>query len=114
MFLEKYLKSHTWSYLKKRIEISPPSQQGQGTFKLTSSIRKPWHVFIWALNGTKINDQEQHMFLFNTYNIANNRSFTSAQLEMSNGIFYPQERMEPTMEIAKTYRTLMQYVKGFQ
>ena len=53
------------------------------------------------------------MYLFNTYNTAKKRSFTSAYLELSNGIFHRQERMEPTIEIAKTYRILMQYVKGF-
>lgn len=53
------------------------------------------------------------MLLFNTYNIANDQTITSAQLEMSNGVLYPQERMNPTFEIVKTYRTLMSFSKGF-
>ena len=32
---------------------------------------------------------------------------------MSNRVFYLHERMEPTTDIAKTYRTLMQHVKAF-
>ena len=53
------------------------------------------------------------MFLFNTYNIANGQTFSDVQLELSNGIFYPQERLQPTTEVSKTYRTLMEYEKGF-
>ena len=60
-YLAKYLKPHVWSYLKERIEISPSSTHRQATFKITSSIRKPRHVFIWALNDAKLNDQEQNM-----------------------------------------------------
>ena len=32
---------------------------------------------------------------------------------MSNDVFYPQERMNPTVGIAKTYRALISYTKGF-
>lgn len=53
------------------------------------------------------------MLLFNTYNIANDQTITSAQLEMSNGVLHPQERMNPTFEKVKTYRTLMSFSKGF-
>ena len=53
------------------------------------------------------------MFLFNTYNIANNRTITSARLELSSGVFYPQKRMEPTLQIAKTFRELTEYNKAF-
>ena len=45
-YLAKYLKPHVWSCLKERIEISPSSTHRQATFKITSSIRKPRHVFI--------------------------------------------------------------------
>lgn len=100
-------KPHTWSYLKEGIEISLSTQQRQGSFKLTSSIKKPRHVFIWALNDNKLNDQRENMFLFNTHNIADGQTITYAQLELSNGVFYPREIMNPTVEIAKTYRTLM-------
>ena len=113
MYLQKYLKPHVWSYLKERIEVSPSSQHRQATFKITSSIRKPRHVFIWALNDDKLNDQEQNMFLFNSYNTANGQTFIDAELELSNGVFYPQERMQPATEVSKTYRTLMEYEKGF-
>ncbi|KAL9980406.1 hypothetical protein ACROYT_G008994 [Oculina patagonica] len=113
IFLQTYLKPHTWSYLKERIETSSSTRQRQGTFRITSSIRKPRHVFIWALNDAKMNDQTQNPFLFNTYNIANNRTFSNARLELSNGIFYPNEELKPDTEIVQAYRTLMEYQKDF-
>ena len=53
------------------------------------------------------------MFLFNTYNIANAQTFIDAQLELRNGVFYPQERLRPNTEISKTYHTLMNYHAGY-
>ena len=113
MYLSKFLRPHTWSYLKERLEQSGDLQSRQGTFKITTNIRKPRHVFVWALNTAKPNNQEQNPLVFNTYNIANNRTFTDVQLELSNGIYYPQERHNPTTEIVKTYRTLLGYRKEF-
>ena len=112
LFIEKYFKSHTWSYLKERIESAPFTQRS-GKFRITNSIRKPRHVFIWVLNTTKMNDQEQNFFVFNTYNIANARTITSARLELSNGVFYPQDNINPTTDIAKAYRDLTEYNKAF-
>ncbi|KAL9954669.1 hypothetical protein ACROYT_G042234 [Oculina patagonica] len=113
IFLQTYLKPHTWSYLKERIEISQSTIARQGTFKITSSIRKPRHCFVWVLNDAKMNDQTQNPFLFNTYNIANGRTFSNARLELSNGIFYPNEELKPDTEIVQAYRTLMEYQKDF-
>ena len=111
LFVGKYLKPHTWSYLKERVESAAFTQR-KGKFRITNSIRKPRHVFIWVLNTTKMSDQEQNFFVFNTYNIANARTITSAQLELSKGMFYPQQIMNPTTEMGKVYRDLMQHNKG--
>ena len=112
LLAEKYLKPHTWTYLNESI-TSAPFTQRDGTFRITNSIRKPRHVFIWVLNPAKMEDQEQNMFLFNTYNIANARTITSARLELGNGVFYPDEVMDPTTNITEVYRELQQYNKGF-
>lgn len=113
-FLSDYLKPHTcMAYLKERIETSPVLQARQGTFRLTSSISRPRHVFIWILNSAKLNDQKENPFVFNTYNIANGGTISDCQLELSNGVFYPTERLKPGTELIKTYRTLMGYGKQF-
>ena len=112
LFAEKYLKPHTWAYLKENI-VSAPFTQRDGMFRITNSIRKPRHVFVWVLNPAKLDDQEQNMFVFNTYNIANARTITSARLEVGSGVFYPDEEMDPTTNITEVYRELQQYKRGF-
>ena len=64
LFLEKYLKTHTWPYLKERIEIAVTWQQNV-TFKITSSVMKTKTRF---------------------------RTISMAQLQLIDGIYYPQER----------------------
>ena len=112
LFAETYLNPHTWKYLMETIESAPFTQK-TGKFRITSSITKPRHVFVWVLNTAKFDDQEQNMFVFNTYNIANARTITSARLELSNGVFYPEGAMNPTNEMAKVYRELIEYNKSF-
>lgn len=109
-FLYNYFKPHIWSYTKEGIEVSPTSQQQSGTFKLRSNIRKPQHVFIWALSTAKLDGMEQNMFVLNAFAVGiGNRQFTSAQLEPSNGTFHSQKRMEPNKEVVTIYCTLMRY-----
>ena len=50
-YISEYLKPQVWSYLKENHFISPNSQQRSGTFKIASSIKRPRHVFVWALIG---------------------------------------------------------------
>ncbi|CAH3144485.1 unnamed protein product [Pocillopora meandrina] len=40
--------------------------------------KKPRHVFVWCLNLEKQSSKEENFFLFNTYNIANNRTISMA------------------------------------
>ena len=52
--------------------------------------------------------------MFDTLSVGSgNRQFTNVQLELSNGVFYPQERMEPHREVARINRTLMRYSRQF-
>ena len=51
------------------------------------------------------------MLLFNTCNITKGRTFTKAQLELRNDVFFRLQIMNPTSEIAKTYRKLVEYQK---
>ena len=111
LFLNSFLKPHTWSYLKERIEKSAPLTLRQNTFRITSAIKKPRHVFIWVINEAKLNSQTHNMLAFNTFNIANNRNFSYARLELSNGTYYPTQAMNPGVEIVQAYRTLMEYQK---
>ena len=110
-YIEKFLKPYRWSYLKEQIVDSGPLRQKNGTFRITRAVERPKHVFIWALNGTKLSDQEQNMFVFNTFNIANARYFTKAQLQLQGGEKYPDQQLDPSSELTRAWRDLLDYVK---
>lgn len=88
-----------------------PLRTRSGTFKITNTISKPRHVFIWALNATKLSDQEQNMFVFNNFNITKARTFTKAQLRLTNGGFYPKQQLDPTTQLNRAYCYLAEYMK---
>ena len=110
-YIEKFLKPYTWSYLKEQIVDSGPLQQKNGTFRITRAVERPKHVFIWVLNGAKFSDQQQNMFVFNTFNIANARYFTKAQLQLQGGEKYPDQQLDPSSELTRAWRDLLDYVK---
>ena len=111
IYLEKFLKPHRWTYLKEQLVVSGPLRQKNGKFKITNAIQRPKHVFVWVLNGAKLSDQEQNMFLFNTFNIANARYFTKAQLQLQNGEKYPDQQLDPSSELTRVWIDLLEYVK---
>ena len=102
LFLEKYLKTHTWPCLKERIEIAVTWQQNV-TFKITSSVKKAKTRFSLVFEPWKtiIKRQEFHS------------TISMARLQLIDGIYYPQERVNRTYKLAKTYRTLMQFSRAW-
>ncbi|PFX21387.1 hypothetical protein AWC38_SpisGene14143 [Stylophora pistillata] len=110
-FIDNFLKPHRWSYLREEIVVSGPLRQGNGTLRITNAVRRPRHVFIWVLNAAKFIDQEQNMFVFNTFNIANARYFTKAQLRVQIGERYPDQQLDPSSELTRAWTYLADYVK---
>lgn len=53
------------------------------------------------------------MFVFNIYNIVDNKIIIRVQLELVNGVFYFECVMDLINEIGKVYRDLIEYIKGF-
>ena len=51
------------------------------------------------------------MFVFNTYNIANARYFTKAQLRVENGTAYPNKELDPSSELARAWKYFASYSK---
>ena len=90
IYLTEYLKSQVWSFFKQTLFFSNSSRERNGVFKMTSWIKGPRHVFMWALNSAKLDDQTQNFHTYNTFSIANNRMINHAKLEDENGIYYPE------------------------
>ncbi|PFX21869.1 hypothetical protein AWC38_SpisGene13598 [Stylophora pistillata] len=110
-YYDSFLKPHTWGYQREQISVSGPLRQKNGKFNITSAVDRPRHVFVWVLNASKFDDQEQNMFVFNTYNIANARYFTKAQLRVENGTRYPDQKLDPSSELARAWKYFANYSK---
>ena len=90
LYTSQYLKPHNWTYDREMVERSKSTRQQTGMFQITSGINRPRHVFIWFLNDASDNDQTANPFLYNTFNVENNRTLLTCHLEVGNGVNYPE------------------------
>ena len=109
MYMERYMKPHKWNYLRGEIYASNSGRQQTGTFKITSAIERPRDVFVWILNDVGNASQTQNPFMFDTFNVANNRALESCQLEVGNGIRYPENEYAPSTQMARVFRDVHKY-----
>ena len=112
LYLDKYLDTRKWTYLREMVESNNPTRQRAGTFKITSAINKPRHVFIFIINDANDNSETENKFLYNTFSIANARHITTCYLEVGNGKEYPEVHYKPRDEPTRVFRDLMKYVHG--
>ena len=94
------------------IERNNSTQQKTGTFKISSGINRPRHVFVWISNDANQESQEENPFIYNTFSVANARTLTSCQLELGNGNYYPENEYLPSTELSRVYRDVLKYVHG--
>ena len=110
-YLEDYLKPKKWIYQKEHQEIKQ-SGATNDSFRISTGIRRPRHVFIWAVPSLAYNNQGANIFNFGISNIGGNRAYARAQLEMNNSMFYPQLEFSSTEE-SRLYRALMSYSSAY-
>ena len=111
VYLENYLKPKKWVYLKEHHEIRQ-SGDTNAFFRVTTGIRRPRHVFIWAVPTVSYNNQLTNIFTFTLNKIGGNQSFARAQLELNNSMFYPQLELSGEEE-SRLYRALMSYSSAY-
>ena len=109
LYMERYMKPHKWNYLREEIYSSNSGRQQTGTFKITSYIERPRDVFVWILNDARKASQTQNPFLFDTFNVANNRALESCQLEVGNGNKYPENEYAPSTQMTRVFRDVHKY-----
>ena len=110
-YLEDYLKPKKWIYQKEHHEIKK-SGATNDSFRISTGIRRPRHVFIWAVPTLSCNNQGANIFTFGISNIGGNRAYSGAELELNNSMFYPQLEMT-SVEESRLYRTLMSYSSAY-
>ena len=110
-YLADYLKPKKWMYLKEHHEIKQ-SGNTNDAFRISTGIRRPRHVFIWAVPTLSYNNQGANIFTFGLNKVGGNRSYARAQLELNNSIYYPQLDMT-NQEESRLYRALMSYSSAY-
>ena len=109
-YMSKYLQPHKWTYLKEVVTSDNSTRQQTGSFKISSGINRPRHVFVWISNVANEDLQTANPFLYNTFSVANNITLTSCQLEVGNGNHYPENDYLPKTEMSRVYRDVLKYV----
>ena len=110
-YLADYLKPKTWIYQKEHHEIKQ-SGATNDSFRISAGIRRPRHVFIWAVPTLAYDNQGANIFTFALNKVGGNRSFIRAQLEINNSMYYPQLEFSSTSE-SRLYRALMSYSSAY-
>ena len=110
-YLAEYLKPKTWIYHKEHQEIKQ-SGATNDSFRISTGIRRPRYVFIWAVPTQSYNNQGANIFTFGLDKVGGNRAYARAQLEMNNSMFYPQLEFSSTEE-SRLYRGLMSFSSAY-
>ena len=110
--LEKYLSPQKWIFLKEYTETQTTTATNS-YFRISTALRRPRHIFIWAKQTDNYNNQENNIFTFDTFAIGgNNRYFSKTQIEINNSIYYPQLEYNGEDE-CRLYRALRSYNSAY-
>ena len=110
-YLSDYLKPKTWVYQKEHHEIKQ-SGATNDAFPVSAGIRRPRHVFIWAVPTLSYDNQGANIFTFGLNKVGGNQGFARAQMEINNSIYYPQLELSSAEE-SRLYRELMSYSAAY-
>ena len=110
-YLSDYLKPKTWIYQKEHHEIKQ-SGATNDAFRISTGIRRPRHVFIWAVPTLAYNNQGANIFTFGLNKVGGDQGFARAQMEINNSIYYPQLELSSAEE-SRLYRELMSYSSAY-
>ena len=112
LYMSKYLDTRKWTYLREMVERGNSTRQQTANFRISTAINKPRHVFVFIINDASIESQTASKFLYNTFNVANDRALTSCHLEVGNGKEYPEVHYKPSTEPTRVFRDVLKYVHG--
>ena len=108
-FVSEYQKPSKWTNLRELYQSSSTTKTG-GDFRISPSIDKVKHVFIYA-QREKTNDMTENPYIFDTFklNAADNDSYLqTCRLEYGNGTFYPEYAYESNSK-SRIFSDLMNY-----
>ena len=113
LFMTEYLnieKAIKWNYLREEVSESDSTQQQNGSYRISTGINKPRHVFVFIINTANDNSQTANKFLYNTFNVVDDQTLNSCYLEVGTGREYPQLTYKPSTEPTRVFRDVLRYV----
>lgn len=110
LYMSKYLDTRKWTYLRELVERSNSTREQAGSFRISTAINKPRHVFVFIINDENVEEQSRNKFLYNTFAVANNRRMNNCYLQVRNGKEYPEVHYTPREEPTRVFRDVLNYV----
>ena len=110
LYISKYLDTRKWTYLRELVERGDSTQQKTGSFRISTAINKPRHVFVYIINDANDESQTANKFLYNTFSVVDNKVLNSCFLEVGNGKEYPEVHYRPSDEPTRVFRDVLKYV----
>lgn len=110
LYMSKYLDTRKWTYLRELVERSNSTREQAGSFRISTAIDKPRHVFVFIINDENVEEQSRNKFLYNTFAVANNRGMNNCYLQVRNGKEYPEVHYTPREEPTRVFRDVLNYV----
>lgn len=110
LYMSKYLDTRKWTYLRELVERSNSTREQAGSFRISTAIDKPRHVFVFIINDENVEEQSRNKFLYNTFAVTNNRRMNNCYLQVGNGKEYPEVHYTPREEPTRVFRDVLNYV----
>ena len=85
LYMSKYLDTRKWTYLRELVERGNSIQEQTGSFRISTAINKPRHVFVFIINDANVESQTHNKFLYNTFAVVNNMRMNNCYLQVGNG-----------------------------
>ena len=98
LYMSKYLDTRKWTYLRELVERGNSTQEQTGSFRISTAINKPRHVFVFIINDANVESQTHNKFLCNTFAVANNMRINDCYLQVGNGKEYPEVHYKQSEE----------------
>ena len=115
LFMNEFLNTRKWTYLRENIEASNSTTQRTGKCRISTGITRPRHVFVFIINDVIINTQTANPFFFaihSEFPLTDPRNLISCYFEVGNGNEYPEQHYKPATEPTRVYRAVLNVFHG--
>ena len=85
LYLDKYVIPRKWNYLREVVYNSDSTQQKTGSYRISTGVDKPRHVFVYIINDAQIDNFEHNKFMFDINSLPTGQKLDNCYLEVGHG-----------------------------